>query len=80
MVWATVAAAGHGVSAGPVVAILGIVALATIITVVVVSYVFHYRARSGQGATASQQTAPWATQFGSNPPLSSEPGKDEFSR
>jgi hypothetical protein len=45
-----------------------------------VSYVFHHRALSAHGISASQQTAPWATQFGANPPLSSEPGKDEFSR
>ena len=84
MVWGSVAAAtrlsNRGISAGPVVAILGIVAAAAIITVVVVSYVFHHRALSAHGISASQQTAPWATQFGANPPLSSEPGKDEFSR
>ena len=81
MVWAAATRlSSHGISAGPVVAILGIVAAATIITVVVVSYVFHHRARSGRGNSASQQTAPWATHFGANPPLSSDPGKDEFSR
>jgi hypothetical protein len=84
MVWRSVTAstrlANHGVSAGPVVAILGIVAAAVIITVVVVSYVLHHRALSAHGISASQQTAPWATQFGANPPLSSEAGKDEFSR
>jgi hypothetical protein len=63
----------HGISAGPVVAFLAIVAAVVVIGVVVVSYVFHHRA-------ASQQPAQWATQVGANPPLSSDPGKDEFSR
>jgi hypothetical protein len=70
----------HGVSAGPVVAILAIVAAAIIILVVAVSYIFHHRALSASSVSASQPTAQWATQFGSNPSLSSEPGKDEFSR
>jgi hypothetical protein len=69
-----------GISAGPVVAIVAIVAAAAIILVVVVSYVFHHRALSASGHSASQRTAQWATQFGANPSLSSEPGKDEFSR
>jgi hypothetical protein len=84
MAWGSVAAAArlsnHGISAGPVVAIVAIVAAAAIITVVVVSYVFHHRAPSGQGVSASQQSPPWAAQFGANPPLSGEAGKDEFSR
>jgi hypothetical protein len=80
MVWASATTATglskHGISAGPVVAILGIVAAAAVITVVVVSYVFHHRA----GSLASRRTTPWATQVGANPSLSSDPGKDEFSR
>jgi hypothetical protein len=75
MVWAAATRlSSHGISAGPVVAIVGIVAAVTILTVVVISYVLHHRALSGQ------QTAPRATHFGANPPLSSDPGKDEFSR
>jgi hypothetical protein len=71
------AATKAGISAGPVVAILAIVAAAAIVTVVVVSYVFHHRSLS---TSASQEEGQWATQFGSNPSLSSDPGKDEFSR
>jgi hypothetical protein len=84
MVWGSVAAAtrlsNHGISAGPVVAILAIVAAAAVITVVVVSYVFHHRALSGHGTSAGQQTAPEVTRFGANLPLSGDPERDEFSR
>jgi hypothetical protein len=77
---AIVAAANHGISAGPVVAFLAIVAAAIIILVVAVSYIVHHRALNANAISASQPAAQWATQFGSNPSLSSEPGKDEFSR
>jgi hypothetical protein len=69
-----------GISAGPVVAILAIVAAAAVITIVVVSYVFHHRALNGHGHSAGQQTAPGVTRFGANLPVSADPGRDEFSR
>jgi hypothetical protein len=70
----------HGISAGPVVAIVAIVAVAAVILVVVVSYIFHHRELNTNGDSASRGTAQLATQFRSNPPFSSDPGKDEFSR
>lgn len=69
----------RGISAGPVVAIVGIVAAVAIILVLAVSYILHQRALNA-GRIVSPATARWATQAGSNPSFSAEPGKDEFSR